>query len=292
MKRFLPTLLILGSLTLPTHATAAPAAQARDGYFRTSDGVRLHYLEAGQGDPIIFIPGWTVPAWTWDGQIKHFAATNHVIALDPRSQGKSAIAAEGHYPDRRAKDIKELIDAKHLGRVILVGHSLAVTEELAYVEQFGTASLAGLVFIDQDFGPYDANPMIAGLIRGVVTNRRATLEQLGGWFFKHPQPPAYTKRLFDDCMKTPTGTAVTLLASRFGLDYHVTFNKIDVPVLYTSTPQFNEAGEWLKKTVPGARVEVFTDAGHVLFVDEADHFNSVLDAFAHDAFHAPAAQKN
>jgi len=35
---------------------------ASSGYFSTSDGVRLHYLEAGQGPPVVWLPGWTQPA--------------------------------------------------------------------------------------------------------------------------------------------------------------------------------------------------------------------------------------
>jgi microsomal epoxide hydrolase len=256
---------------------------AEHGYFRTSDGVRLHYLEAGKGDPIVFVPGWTVPAWSWGPQIGHFGKTNHVIALDPRSQGDSDQPTEGHYPDRRARDIKELIEAKHLGRVIVVDHSGAVTEQLAYVEQFGTGSLAGLVFVDQEFGPYEADPAMIRTIRACGTGRRAFLDQLAGWFFKKPTPTGYQKEFFDACMKTPTNTAVALIATRFGLDYRPTVAKLDIPVLFVCQPQFCETGEWLKRALPGARVEIFEDAGHYLFLDDPDRFNAVVDEFAREA---------
>jgi non-heme chloroperoxidase len=74
----LPILLLI---LLPTHAAhAAGPAAAKDGFLKTSDGVRLRYLEAGSGPAILFEPGWSMPAWIWDPQIRH-----HVIALDPRS---------------------------------------------------------------------------------------------------------------------------------------------------------------------------------------------------------------
>ena len=49
-------------------AAAQEAVQSR--YFVTSDGVRLHYLEAGPstGHTIVFVPGWTMPAWIWQPQ--------------------------------------------------------------------------------------------------------------------------------------------------------------------------------------------------------------------------------
>jgi hypothetical protein len=40
-------------------------AQTSSGFFKTSDGIRIHYIEAGKGQPIVFIPGWTMPAWIW-----------------------------------------------------------------------------------------------------------------------------------------------------------------------------------------------------------------------------------
>jgi microsomal epoxide hydrolase len=287
------TLLVL-SLAIasgPSHAEPVfSKAPAKDGYFKTSDGVRLHYLEAGAGDPIIFVPGWTVPAWSWDPQIRHFATGHHVIALDPRSQGESGRSDDGNYPERRARDIKELIEHEKLGRVILVGHSLAVTELLSYVEQFGTGSLAGLVLVDQDFGPYGANELISGLIRGISTKRDETMNQFAGWFFKKPLPPGYGKALLADCRKTPTSIAIALLAGRFGMDFKPTVAKLDVPVLYAITPAFLETGDWLTKTVPTARVEVFEDSGHVIYMDDADRFNSALANFASTAFAARAAR--
>ena len=63
----------------------ALAQATKSDFFKTSDGVRIHYLEAGNGKPIVFIPGWTMPAWIWEKQIAEFSKKYHVIAVDPRS---------------------------------------------------------------------------------------------------------------------------------------------------------------------------------------------------------------
>jgi len=63
--------------------------ETKSGSFKTSDGISIHYLEAGSGHPIVFIPGWTMPAWIWQKQIEEFSKKYHVIAVDPRSQGES-----------------------------------------------------------------------------------------------------------------------------------------------------------------------------------------------------------
>ena len=122
-------------------------------------------------------------------------------------------------------------------------------------------------------------------------NRRHFLEQLTPQFFKTPQPPEYFRRLIDGTMKTPTNTAVALLAGVLGRDFRPMLGKLDKPVLYTITPELKQDGEFLKAKVPKARVEVFENSGHCLFVDEAERFNALLEEFARTAF-APESRRN
>ena len=72
-----------------------PRSLVKSDFFTTSDGVRIHYLDAGKGAAIVFIPGWTMPAWIWEKQIAHFAPKYRVIAIDPRSQGVGQAEAGG-----------------------------------------------------------------------------------------------------------------------------------------------------------------------------------------------------
>src|SRR5690349_18315971 len=82
------------------HAQTAPTSA----FLTTSDGVKLHYLEQGQGSTILFVPGLAMPADVWDAQIRYFAGSHRVVALDPRSQGDSAKPSFGHDPGRRGRD--------------------------------------------------------------------------------------------------------------------------------------------------------------------------------------------
>jgi hypothetical protein len=55
-------------------STSAQGPNVEDGFFTTSGGVRLHYLEAGNGNPaILFVPGWTMPSDIWEKQLLYFA---------------------------------------------------------------------------------------------------------------------------------------------------------------------------------------------------------------------------
>src|SRR5690349_3210935 len=104
-------------LVVALAALARPAsAQSpfQDGFFTTSDQVKLHYLEAGQGETLLFIPGWLMPADIWEPQLREFSKDYHVVALDPRSQGQSDMTPQGNDPLRRSKDVSELLEHLHI----------------------------------------------------------------------------------------------------------------------------------------------------------------------------------
>ncbi len=53
------------------------------------DGLTIHYLEAGAGDPVLLVHGWPTSSFLWRNVIPHIARTNRVIALDLPGFGKS-----------------------------------------------------------------------------------------------------------------------------------------------------------------------------------------------------------
>src|SRR5262249_27217104 len=122
----------LWSIPLFLSLTLSLSAQTKSDSFKTSDGVKIHYLEAGSGKPIVLIPGWTMPAWIWEKQIEGLSKKYHVVAVDPRSQGESDKPPYGHLPETRARDYKELVDHLNLKQPVLVGWSMACNELVKY----------------------------------------------------------------------------------------------------------------------------------------------------------------
>src|SRR5689334_9917088 len=129
-------LLALTTICFLSLAAFAATPITLSGTITTSDGVRIHYIELGKGDPIVLIPGWTLPADIWSPVMDRLYEHYRVIAVEPRSQGDSDKPADGNYPERRARDYKELVDALKLQRPLFVGWSMAVPELLSYVDQF------------------------------------------------------------------------------------------------------------------------------------------------------------
>jgi non-heme chloroperoxidase len=263
------------------------AAQVKDHFFTTSDGVKLHYLESGSGPTILFVPGWTMPAEIWQPQIDYFSKKYHVVAIDPRSQGSSEKPAEGNYPGRRAQDYKELID--HLGgsQVILVGWSLAVNEAFAYVDQFGTYKLAGLVLVD--LGIYTASTQEErdhryAMFHSFQSDRKHYAETFVRGMYHKPHSEAYLESVVAASLKTPTNSAVAMLGElAVKNDSRSLLPKLTIPVLAAMTSTNRASAELIASAVPGGQGEVFEDAGHCLFVDDADRFNTLLENFVKKA---------
>jgi non-heme chloroperoxidase len=272
--------LLLNALTL----VSAPAQDPKSVFFKTSDGIRIHYLEAGAGRPIIFIPGWTTPAWIWQPQIDEFSKRYHIIAVDPRSQGESDKPPYGHLPERRARDYKELVDHLGLKQSVLVGWSLACGELMKYSEQFGTGNIAGLVLIDgflADKPSPETLAAVTGWMNQLQQDRRRQAEGFIRNIFKRPQSEQYLQRLIDASVQVPADTAVVLMYNGFaGANFSDAFARIDRPVLFMYQPD-TQPGANLLKSKLGNRVQLerFDGAGHALFVDEPEKFNLVLEKF-------------
>jgi pimeloyl-ACP methyl ester carboxylesterase len=76
---------------------------------------------------------------------------------------------------------------------------------------------------------------------------------------------------------------MALFVGTMASDYRPVLPKIDRPTLLVVTPNpFAPRYEEMAKAIPGCRKEVFEDAGHALFVDDAERFNALLRAFLHD----------
>ena len=87
-------------------------------------GVRLHYVEQGSGPPLILIHGSLSDYTYWTDQMAPFAGHYRVIAYSRRyNYPNHNVARSGYSAATDAEDLAQLIEALHLGKVFVVGHS-------------------------------------------------------------------------------------------------------------------------------------------------------------------------
>ncbi|MCC7292394.1 MAG: alpha/beta hydrolase [Phycisphaerales bacterium] len=115
------------TLGLTILLACASQAAAQDQFFESA-GVKLRYIERGQGEPVVLIHGFSGSAetgWIFNGVLPALAPEYRVIALDCRGHGGSD---KPHEPDKygaeMAEDVVRLLDHLKIERAHLVGYSM------------------------------------------------------------------------------------------------------------------------------------------------------------------------
>jgi microsomal epoxide hydrolase len=217
---------------------AAIGSEIHDATATLGDGTRIHLLEAGQptaAPAIVFIPGWTLPAFLWKEQMRRFSSDRFVIAIDPRSQGDSTKTETGNTPEQRARDLREILSSRHITSAVLVGWSQGANDVAAYVMQFGTTSIAQLAFVDSPIaaGPAEID-VNAEWSRGFLSRLPAYVNspaeysaRMVGGLFKKPHPELDIEALIAHARKTPPNIGLTMLIMDiFGVDRRPALAKI------------------------------------------------------------------
>jgi 3-oxoadipate enol-lactonase len=108
--------------------------------------VDLHYIERGQGCPMILIHGFPFDHTLWEQVAVSLEPHSRLILPDLRGFGQSP-APEGVYTMRlMAEDIAALLDRLEIRKAILVGHSMGGYISLAFAQAYPDR-LAGLALV-------------------------------------------------------------------------------------------------------------------------------------------------
>jgi alpha-beta hydrolase superfamily lysophospholipase len=109
--------------------------------FVTANSIRLHYLDwGGSGDTILLLPGFNDTAHVYDDFAPQFTDRFHVIGLTRRGVGESDKPADGYDTSTRVEDIRQFLDALSVGKVSLIGHSMAGDELPLFARVIGDES--------------------------------------------------------------------------------------------------------------------------------------------------------
>jgi pimeloyl-ACP methyl ester carboxylesterase len=104
--------------------------------FADVNGVKLHYLIAGKGDPVVLLHGFAETSHMWLPPIAKLADKHTVIAPDLRGFGESAAPPDGYTKAAMAQDIHALVKSLKYDRIRLVGHDIGLMVAYAYAAQY------------------------------------------------------------------------------------------------------------------------------------------------------------
>ena len=151
------------------------------------EDVSLEVLDwGGTGRPLVLLTGLGDDAHIFDNFAPKLTDKYHVYGITRRGRGASSKPAptEANYSaDRLGKDVLAVIDALHLVKPVIAGHSLA-GEELSYVGSTHPERVAGLIYLEAGY-PYALYDQLHGqLDLDVIELRKQLRPLINGYAFE------------------------------------------------------------------------------------------------------------
>ncbi len=100
------------------------------------NGVRLAYLVAGKGEPVILLHGYAQTSHMWLPLITELAKTRTVVAPDLRGFDRSSKPESGYDKKTLARDVHALARSLGFTRARVVGHDIGLMVGYAYAAQY------------------------------------------------------------------------------------------------------------------------------------------------------------
>lgn len=262
-------------------------------YIQIEPGVEIYYEEMGAGTPIVFVPGWTFTSEVFVYQMEYFSKTHRVIAIDPRSHGRSSITLHGNDYTTHAADLAKVIKALELQDIVLVGWSFGCLATWGYVKQEGMKALKAMVCIDLSPKPLSVNPQdwvegpldeIAGAYNTYLVSRQGQRD-----FVRYYADEVMVQRelseeemfwIVEQSLKTPHYIAGALFASGMFANHMEEARLVDesLPALCIIAEHWADTAKaFMQKHFPKTKIAVL--GGHMMFWEHADRFNRILEDF-------------
>ena len=257
----------------------------------TLDGLHIHYICEGHGQPVIFLHGWNAGVQVYSGVFQTLTKRCQVIAPDMPGAGESDEPPEPWTVDQYADFVLHFLhsfpehDRVDWNHVILMGHS------------FGCRVIIKLM--NRPELPFTVDKIIvtdgAG-IKPVPTHRqkwRTRLFKVGKWFCLTPP----VKKFFPNALhslQTRFGSADYARATPVMRQTLVKVVNEDLTHLLpgvhaetlliwgdrdTATPLSD--GQKMESLMPNAGLAVIREAGHFAFLDQPVIFSKILSSYLH-----------
>jgi pimeloyl-ACP methyl ester carboxylesterase len=96
------------------------------------NGIQMHYVVGGQGDPIVLLHGWPQTWYEWRHVMPALAKNYTVVVPDLRGFGDSSKPLTGYDGKTTAEDIYQLMTQLGFSQIFLVAHDIGVQTAYSY----------------------------------------------------------------------------------------------------------------------------------------------------------------
>jgi len=161
------------------------------------NGIQLHYVIGGQGDPVVLLHGWPETWYAWHKVMPALAKNYTAIAPDLRGLGDSSKPLTGYDGKTLAEDIHQLVTQLGFKTLFLVGHDIGTQVAYSYAAAHPTEvkKLVVMELTIPGFAPAGRMPLwwvifhqTPGVPEALVEGRE---QEYLSWFFQNlPFNPA------------------------------------------------------------------------------------------------------
>jgi pimeloyl-ACP methyl ester carboxylesterase len=127
----------LTTVTDSTVVQPAPAPANFKHQTATVNGIKVHYVIGGTGEPLVLVHGFGQNWYMWNRIMPELSKHFTVIAPDLRGVGESDKPESGYDKKTMASDIHELVKQLGYNKINLAGHDIGLMVAYAYAAQYG-----------------------------------------------------------------------------------------------------------------------------------------------------------
>ncbi|MCC2098140.1 MAG: alpha/beta fold hydrolase [Hyphomicrobiales bacterium] len=254
-------------------------------------GLDIACLRAGAGEPLLLLHGIGSAALSWQAQLESLSASFDVIAWNAPGYGASTpLEADAPTAGDYAEVVAQLLDALAIKRCRLAGHSLgsliAARFAATHGERVSALTLASCALGHATHEPAERLRLLESRLDDVRDLGMRGMAEKRGPRLVTPQADPQTVRFVVDVMASANPHGYTQAAKMLsGGDMLADIARIDpaipVQVIYgtedvITPPAANEKAAAARKKIS---VVAIPAAGHLVYVEQPETFNSAIASF-------------
>jgi len=269
----------------------APEQHRRAGSVDVGNGVQLYYEEHGAGPVLLLVHGMWGSCRFFHKQLDGLSTRYRVIAVDLRGHGRSSMTLSDQTVPTYARDLRAFAEAMKLEAFVAVGWSMGAFAWWDYYQQFGTAGVRGLVVIDQPPTDWQSPELPKALLSiealrawhyRLLVERNALMKEVIPMMFAIQPAREDFAWMFDEMTRAPEAIAAAVLIDQSLREYQNALWGYPIPTLVCGggrSAQPRAGHEMIVARAKNARLVMFEDNGHCLFLENAARFNAEVDRF-------------
>jgi 3-oxoadipate enol-lactonase len=249
----------------------------------TSNGNQIGFVEAGGGEatPIVFLHGVGSDKSVWHPQLDHFGEQRRAIAFDYPGYGDSDAASEGTSRDDYASAILSAMEKLGVAQAHVCGLSLGGVVAIA-MHHLAADRCASLILADTFAVHPEGRAIYERSVAGSAS-LSAMAEARVDLLLAQPADPEVRREVVETMSRIDPGAYRIGAEAVWLADQRGRAGAINVPTLVIVGDQDlvtpPDLSRELIDLVPGARLQVIENAGHLSNLEQFDAFNRAVDDF-------------